>query len=359
MQLQHGQHQPLGQQALLLQHSVSPEALLPLQLSREAVPALEQQQQQHVVQALQSWSSMATTAEAAAPELQLEDTHLSAAAEIPAAAAVAGDDNVTATSNDEWDTLLDTLLTDPAERPTLAQPQLPACNQQHAALAGEEASEQQHHPSADAAAAEDADDSSSDIELNLLETCRQRDANVSPTQRELQDWNDAAAVLEFKVLELFAGCHGNSTAAALPEIMQRVMHHNLIVAQIHNARRVQLQELKEGWFLQRNPLHLAVSKVSVWGMNAAPLLEGELPGEQRRLLLQVLLQTAASTSSSSSSSSSRRQLLEATNRNEASPFFTACHFSIPEALQQLLNLPELGWKQMLQFTKRGAGAACA
>jgi hypothetical protein len=211
----------------------------------------------------------------------------------------------------------------------------------------------------------DDDDSSSEMSLALSEECRQRDADVAASLRTLQDVNDQATALSHQVLALSAGRYGADSAAAADSILQNVRTHNWLACRTHNARRVQLQELTEGWFLGRSPMHLVVSIVTVWGPDGSQQPKGVMPGEQRLYLLQQLLafatagsnaagNAAAQGSGSSSSRAAVSQLLQLTNRNKASVFFSACHFSIPEVLCFLLGLPELGWRQMLQATKRGA-----
>jgi hypothetical protein len=205
------------------------------------------------------------------------------------------------------------------------------------------------------------------MSLALSEEFRQRDADIAASLRTLQDLNDQAAALSHQVLALFAGMHGANSKAAADSILPLVHAHNW-QASAHNARQVQLQVLREGWFLKRPLMHLVVSNVSVCEIDASQQPKGDLPGEQRPYLLQTLLGFAAASNSAAGSvaaaqsaaarSSAARQLLQLTNRNKASVFFTACHFSIPEVLTFLLGLPELGWRQMLQFTKRGEQCCC-
>jgi hypothetical protein len=196
------------------------------------------------------------------------------------------------------------------------------------------------------------DDSSSEMSLELSEECRQRNAAVAASLRPVQDHNDDVIKLSHQVLALFAGMHGPKSKVAADEILLRVDPLNW-AADRHNARRVQLQELKEGWFLERPLMHLAVSNVLVWGPDASQRPNGVLPGDQRLYLLQKLLEFATASSSAAGRSAAVRQLLQSTNRNKATPFFTACFFCFPEVLTFLLGLRELGWRQMLQATKRG------
>jgi hypothetical protein len=190
---------------------------------------------------------------------------------------------------------------------------------------------------------------------------------VAASLRTVQDYNDKATALSFKVLALFAGMHGDKSIDAAERILGLVSAHNW-EADRHNARRVQLQNLKEGWFLERPLMHLAVSNVLVWGPDASQKPNGALPSKQRQELLRKLLEFATAGSSAPGSSTAAAagggsscsrsaavgQLLRSTNRNQATPFFTACHFCFPEALSFLLGLPELGLEEMLQGTKRGA-----
>jgi hypothetical protein len=316
----------------------------------------------------------AAAAAAVGPQLGEEATQVEAAVGAAAAAAAmaGGTEEAASSSSISWLDQLPRCLGDPPSSLALQLPELEPpspgqlqllAQEQHClftseALIDTAANEQQGLllPAAPqyAAPADDEDDSSSDISSGLL------DAAISPSCHELQDWNDSTALLSNQLLALYAGMHGSKSIAAGQSLLQRISQHNT-TARMHNARQVLLRDIKESWFLQRPLMHLAVSKVVVWGPAALRQPDGQLTGEQRQLLLHTLVQTvtledtAASSAASSSSRSKAavRQLLECTNRNRASVFFTACHFSIPEALQFLLGLPELGWRQMLRSTKRG------
>lgn len=261
------------------------------------------------------------------------------------------------------------------------------------------------------------DDSSSDISTALLEECRGLDSALAPCTRQLTDLADQARSLRHKVLALCAGMYGADSVRAAQQLLKFVETHNSSARNHSRPEQVvDLMALKEDWFLERPLLTLLVSKVRVWGPAGDQYPAEELPGDQRLGLLQELKRcvavsapaaaasavaaptmgvssasgsvadgmssmaaaaaagqlvttrggfaggsscnsTVAATSSSSAGAFGR--LLQCTNRNKATPWFTACHFSDPVALQFLLDQREVAWQVMLKPTKRGrSGWSC-
>uniref|UniRef100_A0A383V8B9 Uncharacterized protein n=1 Tax=Tetradesmus obliquus TaxID=3088 RepID=A0A383V8B9_TETOB len=241
---------------------------------------------------------------------------------------------------------VDAMLNELAEPPSAVQLQQSRPNQAGRPAAAPQAA------AAHAAAAGGIDGSSSDISDDLSDV-------GSPSESQL--FNDSKAALCFQLLEAFAGMHGSHSVAAAQSVLQLVAAHNR-GAGGNRERQICLLDVQEFWFLGRLLLHLASSKVQVLGPSALQRPNGELADNQRPSLMQLAIDEARSmgvVSSSTTSSSSRsgraavRQLLECRNSNRATVFFTACFFCIPEVLSFLLALPELSWKLMLLFTKRG------
>lgn len=197
---------------------------------------------------------------------------------------------------------------------------------------------------------EDAEDSDSDL-LDLMGPLTTQPSAV--LSRQLLAADDSKAALQHRLLKVAAGMYGDNSLNVFHELQPQLLEYNQ--AQRASGRSLlQVSDLQERWFLERSVLHLLVSKVRVWGIAGDEVPQGFMSAATRTQLLQQMCGDPAIL----------RALIRRGNRNRATPVFTAAHFCEPAALEWLLSRPEVGFKDMLQYTKRGRqgvgrGAGCA
>ena len=166
----------------------------------------------------------------------------------------------------------------------------------------------------------------------------------SPSTRHLLALDDTWAALQHRLLKLAAGMHGAASLQVLDEeLLPRLASFNREQQKSGRPPRG-VAEAREPFFLERTVLHLLVSEPRVWGPGGDEHPPGLLDAHRRQLLDRLCGGDARSV----------RRLLRSTNRNQATPLFSAAHFSNRVALEWLLGRQELSFRTMLRPTKRGA-----
>jgi hypothetical protein len=171
---------------------------------------------------------------------------------------------------------------------------------------------------------------------------------------------DVAAAVSHGLLEAAAGLPGPNTCTALEQQLVRLDAHMREVTQLLGQAQegppapalvVTLQRVREPWFLGRSLLHLLASSVAVWGPAATHTPQGQMGPAVRSASLRKLWAGAEARGGAAA-------LLDAVNRNDATPWLTACHFALPEVLEFLLSCQELTLRRMLVPSKRGMVRWC-
>jgi hypothetical protein len=174
---------------------------------------------------------------------------------------------------------------------------------------------------------------------------------VSPLPAPSRASKRQAVALRYELLRVATFWYGSDTVGKFKALADAIRSHNVTLPS-ESPDRVVVHTVAESWesSFKRSPLHLLVSEVKVWGEAGDPVPGWPVQPGARRQLLQMYKDLTVELGGQQG----WLALLDSQNHNKVRPFGSAAHFCIPEAVEWLLEQPELTFERMRHHSKRGA-----